>query len=252
MHVLGAIPDNEKFPCRACWRPLCRRGPEDPFLLLEGLKCHAKREAYWMRDDNREAYLKTRADHYQASTVKADRDAAAKAKAELDAVVAKAIAERDTATLAKLAKKQADAQGVITYVPTRDRYLEKGPDPATKKVNYIPLTKVQLVAKIDARVAAKSTTAAKGAEWFGRMIDDAHAWVEVNHNCRPYKEKPATKKKKEKKPTGIPKPRGRAPLGTTWDYDKGEWVGGSGGLIAGGKRLGSQKGQAAAKKDRKA
>ena len=31
-----------------------------------------------------------------------------------------------------------------------------------------------------------------------------------------------------KTPSGIPKPRGRAPLGATWDYDKGEWVGGSG------------------------
>ena len=30
-----------------------------------------------------------------------------------------------------------------------------------------------------------------------------------------------------KKPNGIPKPRGRAPLGATWDYDKGEWVGGT-------------------------
>jgi len=33
---------------------------------------------------------------------------------------------------------------------------------------------------------------------------------------------------KKKKPEGVPKPRGRAPLGATWDYDKGEWIGGSG------------------------
>ena len=32
---------------------------------------------------------------------------------------------------------------------------------------------------------------------------------------------------KMKIPNGIPKPRGRAPLGATWDYDKGEWVGGT-------------------------
>ena len=32
---------------------------------------------------------------------------------------------------------------------------------------------------------------------------------------------------KKTKPDGVPKPRGRAPLGATWDYDKGEWVGGT-------------------------
>ena len=30
---------------------------------------------------------------------------------------------------------------------------------------------------------------------------------------------------KKTKPDGVPKPRGRAPLGATWDYDRGEWVG---------------------------
>ena len=32
LHVLDLIPNNEKFPCRGCHRPLCRRGAEDPFL----------------------------------------------------------------------------------------------------------------------------------------------------------------------------------------------------------------------------
>ena len=152
--------------------------------------------------------------------LKAERVAAAKAKAERDAVVAKAVAERDTATLAKLAKKEAAAQGDKMYGPARERFLAEGPDPVTKQTRpgrSVTLTKEVMLGKVDARVASKKTKAAKGAEWLDGMTDDAHFWVKVNHRCLPQE----NLKKKGDKVTG------------------------------GGKR-GSQKGQAAAKKARKA
>ena len=31
---------------------------------------------------------------------------------------------------------------------------------------------------------------------------------------------------KKTKPDGVPKPRGRAPLGAEWNYETGEWEGG--------------------------
>jgi hypothetical protein len=32
---------------------------------------------------------------------------------------------------------------------------------------------------------------------------------------------------KKTKPDGVPKPRGRAPLGAEWNYETGEWEGGA-------------------------
>lgn len=32
---------------------------------------------------------------------------------------------------------------------------------------------------------------------------------------------------KKKKAVGVPKPRGRPPLGAEWNYETGEWKGGS-------------------------
>lgn len=32
---------------------------------------------------------------------------------------------------------------------------------------------------------------------------------------------------KKKKQDGVPKPRGRAPLGAEWNYESGEWEGGA-------------------------
>ena len=69
-----------------------------------------------------------------------------------------------------------------------------------------------MLGTVDARVAAKKTSAAKGAEWLGRMTVDATFWPKVNKRCVPQEDR----KKK-------------------------------GDTVAGGKR-GSQKGQAAAKK----
>ena len=70
-----------------------------------------------------------------------------------------------------------------------------------------------MLGKVDARVAAKKTSAAKAAQWIDRMAVDASFWAKVNERCRSQED---IKKKGTK--------------------------------IAGGKRRGSQKGQAAAKK----
>ena len=70
-----------------------------------------------------------------------------------------------------------------------------------------------MLCKVDARVAAKKTKAAKGAEWLDGLTDEELTWREVNRLCVPQEDR----KKKGTK-------------------------------IAGGKRRGSQKGQAAAKK----
>ena len=106
------------------------------------------------------------------------------------------------------------------YGPARERFLAEGPDPVTKQSRpgrSVAPTKEVMLGKVDARVASKKTKAAKGAEWLDGMTDDAHFWVKVNHRCLPQE----NLKKKGDKVTG------------------------------GGKR-GSQKGQAAAKKARKA
>ncbi len=152
-----------------------------------------------------------------AELTRPDRVRAAAAKAELDAAVAKAVAEGDALKLAELAEAAAEAQGDDTYGRARRQYLAKGLDPATKQNGTVPPTKEEMISKVDARVASKKTKAAKGAEWLDGMTDDAHFWVKVNHRCLPQE----NLKKKGDKVTG------------------------------GGKR-GSQKGQAAAKKARKA
>ena len=70
-----------------------------------------------------------------------------------------------------------------------------------------------MLGKVDARVAAKKTTAAKAAEWLDGMTDDASFWGTVKKRCRPQEDR----------------------------KKKGDYV-------AGGGKRGSQKGQAAAKK----
>ena len=96
-------------------------------------------------------------------------------------------------------------------------YLAKGLDPVTKQSGTVPPTKVVMLSRVDARVAAKKTSAAKGAEWLDRMAVDDSFWTTVNRRCLPQEN---IKKK--------------------------------GDVLAGGAKRGSQKGQAAAKKARKA
>ena len=74
-------------------------------------------------------------------------------------------------------------------------------------------TKAVMLGTVDARVAAKKTKAAKGAEWLDGLTDEELTWRQVNHRCRHQKKR---KKKGDK--------------------------------VAGGGKRGSQKGQAAAKK----
>ena len=151
----------------------------------------------------------------------------AKKNKEVGADVTKAIAERDFATLAKLAKKEAAAQGDKTYEPARDRFLATGPDPVApssgRYAGRAP-TKADMLYKVDARVAAKETGAAKGAEWIDGMRKDATFWVKVNRNC------PKNKRGRKNLPPGhYARPRGPAPFNrdgrsSTWDPVKGEWI----------------------------
>jgi hypothetical protein len=146
------------------------------------------------------------------TNAKAERLAAAKAEHEA--------AERDAPKLAELAKKEAAAQGDNTYGAARDRFLKQGLDPVApsrgERAGVAP-TKTVMLGKVDARVAAKKSKAAKGAEWLDRMTVDASFWAKVNKRC----DDQAGRKK-------------------------------MGGTLAGGVKRGSQKGQAAAKKARKA
>jgi len=124
---------------------------------------------------------------------------------------------REAAKLAQLAAREAAAQGDKTYEPARDRFLTTGLDPATKQKGTVPPTKAEMLCKVDKRVAAKKSKAAKGAEWLDRMAVDDSFWAKVNNRCLPQ----ADRKK-------------------------------MGDALAGGAKRGSQKGQAAAKKARKA
>ena len=46
-----------------------------------------------------------------------------------------------------------------------------------------------MLGTVDARVAAKKTSAAKGAEWLGRMTVDATFWPKVNKRCVPQEDR---------------------------------------------------------------
>ena len=120
--------------------------------------------------------------------------------------------ENWTKAIAELAVREAAAQGATAYGPARDRYLAEGAVPVSRYAGVAP-TKADMLYMVDARVAAKKTKASKGAEWLDGMTDDATFWVEVNRRCRPQE-----KRKKKDARRGV----------------------------------GSQKGQAAAKKARKA
>ena len=124
-----------------------------------------------------------------------------------------AASKRAAAAQAKAAK---EAEGAAKLKDARDRFLATGHDPvAPSRGGYAGLapTKAEMLGKVDARVAAKKTSAAKAAQWIDRMAVDASFWPKVNHRCLPQEN---IKKKGDK--------------------------------VAGGVKRGSQKGQAAAAK----